>query len=84
MTENRTTDKRKRAVNYVLTGDQQGSRTTRAAGHVIGRVLDRDNGKITGRAIAAILVILAVVGLGFVAYRLLMIDLILTLVGERG
>ncbi|MEU4422788.1 hypothetical protein AB0F81_19340 [Actinoplanes sp. NPDC024001] len=72
------------AVNYVLTGDREGNRSTRLAGQIIGRVLDRDGGRITGRAIAAILVILGVAGLAFVAYRLLMIDLILTLVGERG
>jgi hypothetical protein len=82
------TDKRREAVNYLLTGDREGNRTTRVADHVIGRVLERDQhqgrGKVTGRAVVAILVILGVAGLAFVAYRLLMLDLILTLVGERG
>jgi hypothetical protein len=77
-------DERKRnVVNYVLTGDRAGSRGTRLASEIIGRVAQRDGGRITGRAVVAILVILGVAGLAFVAYRLLMIDLILTLVGER-
>lgn len=73
----------KRAVNYVLTGDGEGNRGTRLAGQILGRVVEREGGKITGRVVAAVLVILAVAGLAFVAYRLLMLDLILTLVGER-
>ncbi|GIE31127.1 hypothetical protein Ait01nite_041720 [Actinoplanes italicus] len=77
-------DERKRnVVNYVLTGDREGSRGTRLAGEIIGRVADRDGGRVTGRVVVAVLVILGVAGLAFVAYRLLMIDLVLTLVGER-
>ncbi|MEU8242121.1 hypothetical protein AB0C07_28040 [Actinoplanes missouriensis] len=82
MNENR--DKGRRAVNYVVTGTADGNHGTRLAGEVIGRVLDRDGGRITGRVVVAILVVLGVAGLAFVAYRLLMIDLILNLVGERG
>ncbi|BAL86433.1 hypothetical protein AMIS_12130 [Actinoplanes missouriensis 431] len=82
MNENR--DKGRRAVNYVVTGKADGNHGTRLAGEVIGRVLGRDGGRITGRVVVAILVVLGVAGLAFVAYRLLMIDLILNLVGERG
>jgi hypothetical protein len=74
---------RRNAVNYVLTGNREGSRSTRLASEVIGRVAQRDGGRVTGRVVVAMLVILGVAGLAFVAYRLLMIDLILTLVGER-
>ncbi|WP_430792060.1 hypothetical protein [Actinoplanes sp. G11-F43] len=77
-------NRKKRAVNYMLTGDGEGNRSTRLAGEIIGRVVEREGGKITGRLVAAVLVVLAVAGLAFVAYRLLMLDLILTLVGERG
>jgi hypothetical protein len=73
----------KNVVNYVLTGDREGSRGTRLASEVIGRVAKADGGRITGRVVVAFLVILGVAGLAFVAYRLLMIDLVLTLVGER-
>ncbi|WP_328466534.1 hypothetical protein OHA21_46510 [Actinoplanes sp. NBC_00393] len=83
MTE-RERNKKTSAVNYVLTGDREGNRSTRLAGQVIGKVIERDGGRVTGRAIIAVLVILGVAGLAFVAYRLLMIDLILTLVGEQG
>ncbi|GIE82331.1 hypothetical protein Aph02nite_82810 [Actinoplanes philippinensis] len=77
-------ENRRRAVNYLLTGDREGSRGTRIAGEILGRVADRDGGRVTGRVVVAFLVILGVAGLAFVAYRLLMLDLILTLVGERG
>jgi hypothetical protein len=73
-----------RTANYVLTGDRNGSRVTRLAGAVVDRVLDREGGKVTGRVIVAVFVILGVAGLAFVAYRLLVLDLILTLVRERG
>ncbi|MEV0398027.1 hypothetical protein [Polymorphospora rubra] len=73
-----------RAANYLLTGNRDGSRGTRLAGAVIDRVLEREGGKVTGRVVVAILVVLGVVGLAFVAYRLLVLDLILTVVRERG
>ncbi|MFC6016770.1 hypothetical protein ACFP2T_11205 [Plantactinospora solaniradicis] len=73
-----------RAANYLLTGDRDGSRSTRLAGAVIDRVLDREGGRMTGRVVVAILVVLGVAGLAFVGYRLLVLDLILTLVRERG
>ncbi|BEL06920.1 hypothetical protein Q0Z83_051110 [Actinoplanes sichuanensis] len=75
-------ENRRKAVNYLLTGDREGSPTTRIAGEILGRATARDGGRITGRVIVAGLVILGVAGLAFVAYRLLMLDLILTLVGE--
>ncbi|MEU4158670.1 hypothetical protein [Actinoplanes sp. NPDC026670] len=75
-------ENRRKAVNYLLTGDQQGSPGTRIAGEILGRVAARDSGRLTGRVVVAGLVILGVAGLAFVAYRLLMLDLILTLVGE--
>ncbi|BCJ63528.1 hypothetical protein [Polymorphospora rubra] len=73
-----------RAANYLLTGNRNGSRGTRLAGAVVDRVLEREGGKVTGRVVVAILVVLGVVGLAFVAYRLLVLDLILTVVRERG
>ncbi|KXK61293.1 hypothetical protein AWW66_14210 [Micromonospora rosaria] len=73
-----------RAANYLLTGDGKGSRSTRLAGTVIDRVLEQEGGKVTGRVVMAVLVVLGVAGLAFVAYRLLVLDLILTLVRERG
>ena len=78
------TDNKRRATHYLLTGKTEGNRSTRLVGEVLGRVVERDGGRITGRVIVAGLVVLGVAGLAFVAYRLLMIDLILNLVGERG
>jgi ABC-type sugar transport system permease subunit len=78
------TENKRRTTNYLLTGNTEGNRTTRIAGEVIGRAIERDGGRITGRVVAAVLVVLGVVGLAFVAYRLLMLDLILNLVGEQG
>ncbi|PZG13866.1 hypothetical protein C1I95_22795 [Micromonospora craterilacus] len=72
-----------RAANYLLAGDEKGSRSTRLAGAVIGRVIEKEGGRVTGRVVVAVLVVLGVVGLAFVAYRLLVLDLILTLVRER-
>ncbi|MER5456071.1 hypothetical protein ABT008_14925 [Micromonospora sp. NPDC002389] len=72
-----------RAANYLLAGDGKGNRSTRLAGAVIDRVIEKEGGRMTGRVIVAILVVLGVVGLAFVAYRLLVLDLILTLVRER-
>ncbi|MFE0592998.1 hypothetical protein [Micromonospora echinospora] len=72
-----------RTANYLLTGDRNGSRGTRLAGAVIDKVLEREGGRVTGRVVVAILVVLGLVGLAFVAYRLLVLDLILTLVRER-
>ena len=60
------------------------SRSSRVAGAVLGKVLEGEGGKVTGRLVVTILVILGVVGLAFVAYRLLVLDLILTVVQERG
>ncbi|WP_033339632.1 hypothetical protein [Catenuloplanes japonicus] len=77
-------DGKRSAINYVLTGDRNGSRGTRVAEAVIGRVIERDGGKVTGRVIVAALVVLVVAGLGFVAYRMLVLDLLLTLVREQG
>ena len=73
-----------RAANYLLSGEGKGSRSTRLAGAVIDRVIEKEGGRMTGRVIVAIVAVLGVVGLAFIAYRLLMLDLILTLVRERG
>ncbi|MDY7084195.1 MAG: hypothetical protein SYR96_03725 [Actinomycetota bacterium] len=70
------------AAGYLLRGNRR-SRTARIAGIVLGRVLDQEGGKVTGRVVVAILVVLAVVGVAFVAYRLLVLDLILTVLREQ-
>lgn len=70
------------AAGYLLGGNRR-SRTARIAGVVLGSMLDQEGGKVTGRVVVAILVVLAVVGLAFVAYRLLVLDLILTVLRER-
>lgn len=72
------------AAKYVLTGDRKGSRGTRIAEALLGRLLEREGGKVTGRVVVAVLVGLAVAGLAFVAYRLLMLDLLMSLVREQG
>ncbi|GAA0522120.1 hypothetical protein Ade02nite_63470 [Paractinoplanes deccanensis] len=72
-----------RAASYLLTGDQRGSRGTRLAATVVDRVLEKEGGRVTGKLVAAIVVVLVVVGLAFVAYRLLMVELIFELVRER-
>jgi hypothetical protein len=71
------------ATSYLLSGDRN-SRTARVAGAALGRMIDREGGKVTGRVIVAIVVVLAVVGVAFVAYRLLVLDLILNVLRERG
>nr|BFE57790.1 hypothetical protein GCM10020063_023160 [Dactylosporangium thailandense] len=50
---------------------------------MLGKVLDQEGGKVTGRMVVAVLVVLGVAGLAFVAYRLLVLDLILTVLRER-
>lgn len=70
------------ATSYLLSGTRRG-RTARVAGAVVGRVLDQEGGKVTGRVVVALLVVLAVVGIAFVAYRLLVLDLILTVLREQ-
>ncbi|XVV12951.1 hypothetical protein ACQP2X_00930 [Actinoplanes sp. CA-131856] len=72
-----------RAANYLITGDMRGSRGTRLAATVVDRVLEKEGGKVTGKLVAAIVVVLVVVGLAFVAYRLLMVEIILDLVRDR-
>ncbi|MBU2670980.1 hypothetical protein KOI35_46530 [Actinoplanes bogorensis] len=62
---------------------RRGGRTGRVAEVVVGKVLDQEGGKVTGRVVVAILVVLAVVGIAFVAYRLLVLDLILTVLREQ-
>ncbi|MBM2617883.1 hypothetical protein JIG36_20200 [Actinoplanes sp. LDG1-06] len=70
------------ATNYLLSGNRR-SRAERIAGAVVGKVLDQEGGKVTGRVVVAFLVVAAVVGLAFVAYRLLVLDLILTVIREQ-
>ncbi|GAB2614307.1 hypothetical protein Aab01nite_70870 [Paractinoplanes abujensis] len=69
------------ATNYLI--NRQKTRTGQVAGAVVGKVLDQEGGKLTGRVVVAILVVLAVVGIAFVAYRLLVLDLILTVIREQ-
>ncbi|WP_250008734.1 hypothetical protein [Actinoplanes sp. M2I2] len=69
-------------ASHLLSGSRR-SRASRVAGAVLGKVLEQEGGKVTGRVVVAILVVLAVVGLAFVAYRLLVLDLILTVLRER-
>ncbi|MBL7260839.1 hypothetical protein [Paractinoplanes lichenicola] len=69
------------AANYLI--NRQRTRTGRIAGAVVGKVIDQEGGKLTGRVVVAILVVLAVVGIAFVAYRLLVLDLILTVIREQ-
>ncbi|WP_045743689.1 MULTISPECIES: hypothetical protein [Actinoplanes] len=57
---------------------------TRVIGAVVSRALEERDGKGRGRAFAAVAGILVVAGLVFVAYRLFVLDLILTLVRDRG
>ncbi|WP_250029286.1 hypothetical protein [Paractinoplanes maris] len=70
------------ATSHLLSGNRR-SRTSRVAGAVVGKVLEQEGGKVTGRVVVAVLVVLAVVGVAFVAYRLLVLDLILTVLRER-
>jgi hypothetical protein len=72
-----------RTANHLLTGNRRAGRATRVAGAVIDHVLEKEGGKMTGRVVVALLVLLAVAGLAFVAYRLLVLDLILTVIRER-
>jgi len=69
-------------ASYLLAGNRR-SRVGRVTGAVLGRVIDHEGGKVTWRVVVAILVVLAVVGLAFVAYRLLVLDLILTVLREQ-
>lgn len=80
---NERNEKVVRATSYLVTGDRD-SRTGRIAGAVIGKALEQEGGKVTGRVVVAILVVLGVIGLAFVAYRLLVLDLIMNVVRERG
>lgn len=70
-------------TSYLLSRNRR-SRAGRVAGVVLGKVIGQEGGKVTGRVVVAILVVLAVVGVAFVAYRLLVLDLILTVLRERG
>ncbi|SNY67714.1 hypothetical protein [Paractinoplanes atraurantiacus] len=72
-----------RAANYLITGDKHGSRATRLAATIADRVLEKEGSKVTGKLVAAIVAVLVVVVLAFVAYRLLMVEIILDLVRER-
>ncbi len=65
---------------YLSTRTDRGSRI---AGHVLHKAIEKEGGTVTGRVVVAILVILAVVGLAFVAYRLLVLDLVMSIVEQR-
>jgi hypothetical protein len=69
-------------TSYLLSGNRR-SRAGRVAGAVLGKVIEQEGGKVTGRVVVAVLVVLAVVGVAFVAYRLLVLDLILTVLREQ-
>ena len=71
-----------KTTSYWLAGNRR-SRIGRAVGMVLGRVIEQEGGKVTWRVVVAICVVLAVVGLAFVAYRLLVLDLILTVIREQ-
>ena len=68
-----------RTANHLLT---RNSRSGRVAGAVLDRVIEKEGG-MTGRLVVAILVLIGVAGLAFVAYRLFVLDLILTVLQER-
>jgi hypothetical protein len=68
-----------RIANHLLT---RNSRTGRVAGAVLDRVIEKEGG-MPGRVVVAILVLIGVAGLVFVAYRLFVLDLILTVLQER-
>ena len=72
-----------RTANHLLTGNRRAGRATRVAGAVIDHVLEKEGGKMTGRLVVAMLVLAGVAGLAFVAYRLLVLDLILTVIREN-
>ena len=74
---------RVRAVNRLLSGRRQPSRATELLLAVLGRILDQNGGKVTGKAILAALIVVGVVVLGFIAYRLIVLDLILRVVESR-
>ncbi|MCY1145750.1 hypothetical protein OWR29_47795 [Actinoplanes sp. Pm04-4] len=70
-------------TSYLLSGNRR-SRAGRMAGAVLGKAIEQEGGKVTGRLVVAILVVLAVVGVAFVAYRLLMLDLIMGVLENQG
>jgi hypothetical protein len=70
-------------TSYLLSGNRR-SRAGRMASAVLGKAIEQEGGKVTGRLVVAILVVLAVVGVAFVAYRLLVLDLILNVLREQG
>ncbi|MFK3983518.1 hypothetical protein ACI2K4_24430 [Micromonospora sp. NPDC050397] len=80
--DNRLPD-RVRTISRLLTGGHQPSRGVRLLVFVLGRIFEQGGGKVTGKAIFAALIVLVVVVLGFVAYRLVVLELILRLVEDR-
>ncbi|MET0417644.1 MAG: hypothetical protein ABW022_16650 [Actinoplanes sp.] len=51
-----------RTANHFLTGNRRAGRVTRVAGAVIDHVLEKEGGKVTGRVVVAILVLIGVAG----------------------
>jgi hypothetical protein len=71
-----------RTANHLLTGNRRAGRVIRVAGAVIDQVIEKEGGKVTARVVVAILVLIGLAVLAFVAYRLLVLDLILTVLRE--
>jgi hypothetical protein len=72
-----------RAASYLLGGDRNG-RAARVAQVVLDRAVEREGGKMTKRLFLGIAALLLVAGLGFVAYRLLVLELVMNLVEKQG
>ncbi|MEV0389726.1 hypothetical protein [Nonomuraea sp. NPDC050643] len=50
---------------------------------LLQRLLDANGGKLTGKFLLAIAVVAVIVVIGFVAFRLILVDMILTLRDSR-
>ena len=56
----------------------------RTGGYLLGQAIEKEGGRVTSKIVLIVVGALVLAGLAFVAYRLLVLNLILDVLRERG